>query len=48
MEKAGLLRVEAQRIAVLPPGRLLVRAISMVFDARLRADQPKNRYSKVI
>ncbi|MDR2112018.1 MAG: oxygen-independent coproporphyrinogen III oxidase [Candidatus Accumulibacter sp.] len=48
MEEAGLLRVEARRIAVLPPGRLLVRAISMVFDARLRADRPQNRYSKVI
>jgi oxygen-independent coproporphyrinogen-3 oxidase len=48
MERAGLLRVEADRIIVLPPGRLLVRAISMVFDARLRADRTKNRYSKVI
>ncbi|MDR0578306.1 MAG: oxygen-independent coproporphyrinogen III oxidase [Candidatus Accumulibacter sp.] len=48
MEQAGLLRVEPGRIVVLPPGRILVRAISMVFDARLRADRPRNRYSKVI
>ena len=48
MESAGLLRVEPERVVVLPPGRMLVRAISMVFDAHLRADQTKNRYSKVI
>jgi oxygen-independent coproporphyrinogen-3 oxidase len=48
MEQAGLLRIEPGRIAVLPPGRMLVRAISMVFDAHLRANRPQNRYSKVI
>ena len=48
MEAAGLLRVEAGRVVVLPPGRMLVRAISMVFDARLRANRTQNRYSKVI
>ena len=48
MVQAGLLRVEAARIVVLPPGRMLVRAISMVFDKRLRADRESKRYSKVI
>jgi oxygen-independent coproporphyrinogen-3 oxidase len=48
MEAAGLLRIEADRVVVLPPGRMLVRAISMVFDARLRANRTQNRYSKVI
>ena len=48
MERAGLLRIEPERIVVLSPGRMLVRAISMVFDARLRANRPQNRYSKVI
>ena len=48
MERAGLLRIEARRIVVLSPGRMLVRAISMVFDAHLRANRPQNRYSKVI
>ena len=48
MEGAGLLRVEPGRIVVLSPGRMLVRAISMVFDAHLRANRPQNRYSKVI
>ncbi|GHU28392.1 coproporphyrinogen-III oxidase [Betaproteobacteria bacterium] len=48
MEQAGLLRVEPQRVVVLPPGRMLVRVISMTFDAHLRANRPRNRYSKVI
>ena len=48
MAQGGLLRIEAARIVVLPPGRMLVRAISMVFDKRLRADRESKRYSKVI
>jgi oxygen-independent coproporphyrinogen-3 oxidase len=48
MERAGLLRIEPERVVVLPPGRMLVRAISMAFDAHLRANRPRNRYSKVI
>jgi len=46
--KAGLVRVERDWITVLPPGRMLVRAISMVFDRYLRADRQRTRYSKVI
>ena len=48
MVHAGLVRVEDRRIIVLPPGRMLVRAISMVFDKFLRADRESKRYSKVI
>ena len=48
MADAGLLRVDAHGIVVLPPGRLLVRAISMVFDKFLRGDRESKRYSKVI
>ena len=48
MEHAGLLRVEPGCIVVLPSGRMLVRAISMVFDAHLHTNQTQNRYSKVI
>jgi oxygen-independent coproporphyrinogen-3 oxidase len=48
MVQAGLLRIEDRRIVVLPPGRMLVRAISMVFDKRLRQDRENKRYSKVI
>ena len=45
---AGLLRIEPRRIVVLPPGRMLVRAISMAFDRYLRLDRESKRYSKVI
>ena len=48
MVQAGLVRIEPRRIVVLPPGRMLVRAVSMVFDRRLRADRESRRYSKVI
>jgi len=48
MERAGLVKVDDKWITVLPPGRLLVRAISMVFDKYLRADRQRTRYSKVI
>jgi oxygen-independent coproporphyrinogen-3 oxidase len=48
MVQGGLLQIEARRLVVLPPGRMLVRAISMVFDKRLRADRESKRYSKVI
>ena len=48
MADAGLLRIEPRRLVVLPPGRMLVRAISMVFDAWLRAGRQAGRYSKVI
>jgi oxygen-independent coproporphyrinogen-3 oxidase len=48
MEQAGLLQIEDQWITVLPPGRMLVRAIAMVFDRYLRADRERARYSKVI
>jgi oxygen-independent coproporphyrinogen III oxidase len=48
MEAAGLVRVDRDWITVLPPGRMLVRIISMVFDRYLRADRQRTRYSKVI
>ena len=48
MQSAGLLRIEARKIVVLPPGRMLVRAISMAFDKYLRAGRQGARYSKVI
>ncbi len=48
MVEGRLLRIEDKRIVVLPPGRMLVRAISMVFDKFLRADRESKRYSKVI
>ena len=48
MEDAGLLRLSDRWITVLPPGRLLVRAIAMVFDRYLRHARQTARYSKVI
>ncbi len=48
MIKAGLVQIDAQKIVVLPAGRMLVRAISMLFDKHLRQDRESTRYSKVI
>ncbi|PIV74278.1 MAG: oxygen-independent coproporphyrinogen III oxidase [Rhodocyclales bacterium CG17_big_fil_post_rev_8_21_14_2_50_68_7] len=48
MEKAELLRIDERWISVLARGRMLVRAIAMVFDRYLRADRDRARYSKVI
>ncbi|MEN3373214.1 oxygen-independent coproporphyrinogen III oxidase [Dechloromonas sp. ZS-1] len=48
MEKAGLVKVDREWITVLPPGRLLVRIITMVFDCYLRAGRQRASYSKVI
>jgi len=48
LEGAGLVTVEEAGIRVLPAGRLLVRAVAMVFDRYLREDRQKTRYSKVI
>lgn len=49
MEGDGLLRLDSLGIRVLPPGRLLIRNICMVFDRYLRTqDEGKIRFSKVI
>lgn len=57
MVEDGLIRLDRREIEVLPPGRLLIRAICMVFDAYLdkeinqqtKTDAQKNiRYSQVI
>ncbi len=48
MEEAGLLKIDREWITVLPPGRMLVRVITMAFDRYLRADRQRKRYSKVI
>jgi oxygen-independent coproporphyrinogen-3 oxidase len=46
--QGGLVSLDADGLKVLPQGRLLVRAVAMVFDAHLRADRERKRYSKVI
>ncbi|HRE18790.1 MAG TPA: oxygen-independent coproporphyrinogen III oxidase [Rhodocyclaceae bacterium] len=48
LEAAGLVQVSKDWVSVLPAGRMLVRAISMIFDRYLRADRQRTRYSKVI
>ena len=48
MERDGLLEVGDEWITVLPRGRLLVRAIAMVFDRYLRHERQRGKYSQVI
>ncbi|HTH95316.1 MAG TPA: oxygen-independent coproporphyrinogen III oxidase [Rhodocyclaceae bacterium] len=48
MAACGLLDIDAQWISVRPQGRLLVRAIAMVFDRYLRQEQERKRYSRII
>lgn len=48
MELAGLVRLDDEWLTVLPPGRMLVRGIAMLFDRYIRADRERARYSKVI
>jgi oxygen-independent coproporphyrinogen-3 oxidase len=45
---AGLLTMEKDWIGITPRGRLLVRAVCMVFDRYLRLDSETVRYSKVV
>jgi len=47
-EDMGLVELDEEWISVTPRGRLVVRAICMVFDQYLRAAQQRARYSKVI
>lgn len=44
----GLLSLDATGLQVLPAGRLLIRNISMVFDAYLRNRQQEVKFSRVI
>jgi oxygen-independent coproporphyrinogen-3 oxidase len=48
MADDGLLRIDGSNIEVLPPGRLLIRNVCMVFDRYLDARSQGPRYSKVI
>ena len=44
----GLVEITPDWIVVTPKGRLIVRAVCMVFDRYLRASRERNRYSRVI
>ena len=48
MAAEGLVHIGERYLSVLPSGRLLIRAISMVFDKHLHSDRNKGRYSKII
>jgi oxygen-independent coproporphyrinogen III oxidase len=48
MEKESLVVIDEEWITVTPRGRLLVRAVCMVFDRYLRADRMRASYSKLI
>ena len=48
LERDGLVELESDWITVTPRGRLLVRAICMVFDRYLREREARAMYSKVI
>jgi oxygen-independent coproporphyrinogen-3 oxidase len=47
-EAAGLVECCKEWITVTPKGRLLVRALAMVFDRYLRNDQRRRPYSKIV
>jgi oxygen-independent coproporphyrinogen-3 oxidase len=44
----GLVEMDGDWITVTPAGRLLVRAVCMVFDRHLRAARERGRYSRVM
>jgi oxygen-independent coproporphyrinogen-3 oxidase len=48
LEQAGLVENSRESITVTPRGKLLVRAIAMVFDGYLRDDQRSRPYSKIV
>jgi oxygen-independent coproporphyrinogen-3 oxidase len=46
--REGLVEIDDEWITVTPKGRLMVRAIGMVFDHHLRTTETRARYSKVV
>jgi oxygen-independent coproporphyrinogen III oxidase len=48
MARDGLVRVEGDRIEVLPKGRFLIRNLCMAFDAYLQSGNAERRFSRVI
>ncbi len=48
LEQAGLVENSREWITVTPSGKLLVRAIAMIFDGYLRDDHNSRPYSKIV
>ena len=47
-QEAGLIECSPEWISVTPKGKLLVRAMAMVFDRYLREDRARRPYSKIV
>jgi oxygen-independent coproporphyrinogen-3 oxidase len=47
-QEAGLIDCNKEWISVTPKGKLLVRAMAMVFDCYLREDRARRPYSKIV
>jgi oxygen-independent coproporphyrinogen-3 oxidase len=47
-QEAGLIDCNKEWISVTPKGKLLVRAMAMVFDSYLREDRARRPYSKIV
>ena len=48
LEQLGLVTVTPEAVQVTPTGWYFVRAVAMVFDRHLRADQARERFSRII
>ena len=47
-QEAGLVECTEDWISVTPKGKLLVRALAMIFDRYLRNDRRSRPYSKIV
>jgi oxygen-independent coproporphyrinogen III oxidase len=48
MQESGLVQIEPAAVQVTPLGWYFVRSVASVFDRHLRADQNRERYSRII
>jgi oxygen-independent coproporphyrinogen-3 oxidase len=48
LQEMGLVQVDDEAIQVTATGWFFVRAIAMVFDRHLQADQTRERFSRII
>ncbi len=48
LEEQGLVELRPGEVRLTPVGRYLVRAVAMVFDRHLQADQPRERFSAIV
>jgi oxygen-independent coproporphyrinogen-3 oxidase len=48
LEQDGLIEIGDDEFQVTPEGRLLLRAVAMIFDEYLQAEENKPKFSRVI